>query len=742
MTELGAPAVTPRLRKLSVTLWIDPNATTFKGEGVYDLQWGDRSAAIEALRLRATGLRIQHARLLLGGRHHPLVISAEGDERVLSAAEPIAPEPGPMRLQLRWTGMLQARPDGIFQGQVDGRAHVIFRSSRHGPLPFPCAVDAHQATSLTLSLHVPMGSVAVANARLLDRRGTDASICWRFATTSPLSSAALGFAVGPFSVEDGPSDPLPLRAYGMQVPWSTIQRELAVLSSRCRRPWPDPILNVIAVPDLPTPTHTAAGMIFVQPQARLTRADWRLALARGWFGRLVVFADPAHAESCARALAHPADTAEHSDWFASLDPLEGALAALSEADRSTAFATCVRRGAHGVCTPADLIRGIPTADGRAAVQTAFEEPSGARMDIDHVAPETLVICQTPCQPDSTRQLRLVLGRGAADTPFACFARGPRTAVQLPFAPDWIRAAAHSGWTVRLPESALQAPPHSTLPRMLWAHFEGGVIEADQLFDRLVACLRADDLRTVHPAALYLKRMADQLVPHSHRAAFMASLADTLDAVLARPLDASLRAAVLLLRVHAPDPSFAQALRAQTEERLNDAPIADLPAVVASTGDPSLFDAILDVLTRTPIGPRHAVLVRALGHFTDPVLMEKAVMRFHTPALRASDLMRLLEPITRHRPGRDVVRRLIESQLTAWARKVDHETWIRVPFLAVGTRTASERSAWATVFATGPLRARDFAPAVRRVLPIIDRHIQLGARASSPLRARLSDIQLS
>jgi hypothetical protein len=111
-------------------------------------------------------------------------------------------------------------------------------------------------------------------------------------------------------------------------------------------------------------------------------------------------------------------------------------------------------------------------------------------------------------------------------------------------------------------------------------------------------------------------------------------------------------------------------------------------------------------------------------------------------MRGPDLMRLLTPITRHRTGRDAVRRLITTHHAIWARKVDRATLDQLPLLARGARTASERSAWATAFATGPLRARRFALNVQQVLRDIDARIRLASRASSPLRTRLSAIQPS
>lgn len=730
----NAAAVT----KLAVTVWIDPNAATFTGSGTYDLRLP--AGPVDALVLRGRGLRIDHATALIDGRQQALAVELIDDALTLRPAAPLPDTTTAVRLHLRWTGALQTRAEGVFTTRIGGKAHVFFWPSAHGPLPFPCPADPQQAASLSLSLHVPMGCVAVANTRALDRRGADASICWRFATSAPLPTTAMGFAVGPLNLITGPDGAVPLRCFGATAPppWSVIRAALADHAQTCGRPWPDPLLNVVIAPDLPTPTRTAAGLIFVQPEAVGDPDAWRIALARGWFGRLVRFADPALAEACAQALAAP-DALEVDDPTG----LRAALAALSPADRAAVLAGCVRRGAHGPCRLDRIHTHARTADARDAIQTALRAPATG-IFVDQAAPDVLRL-RVDAALNGARLIRLQMGAEATVMPFVGVLRGAEGRFALPFAPAWLQPTPCQLNRCRLTRPALEAvlrAPQATrwpLPALLWRHFEWGVIEADTLLDQLLTLLAEPTPRALRQTAIHLARFADQLVPTSHHAALMRCLAQRIDPLLTPDLDPTTRAALLALRVRAPHAALALNLRAEAEASLEDstADLHALPWAAASTGDAALFDAIVAAL---PTDPRHGALVRALGHFTDPALIDRAVGLLNTPGMRAPDLMRLLRPIARGRAGRDRLRALIEQHHAHWLRMVDHSTLSRLPDLAAGARTASERSAWATAFATGALRAPHFAARARRALTIIDTRIRLGARASAPLRARLSVIQ--
>jgi hypothetical protein len=397
---------------------------------------------------------------------------------------------------------------------------------------------------------------------------------------------------------------------------------------------------VVIAPDLCVPTRTTAGLIFAQPATfEQPPAVWRAALARTWFGRLVVFANATHAEACAGALVdHLADP---TSLARPLDPVRAALAALPAPMRATALAGCVRRGAHGPCTPQDLLRGMVDGDARAALQSAFDDPGTTRVDLDTPEPARLQLDQMQADADiprsetSTRRVRLWLGRHGQAYAFECVARGPRTHVPLPFAPDWIQP---DDPAVRLPAQALHAvfaapdAHHPSLPSLAWRHFEWGVSEADALLDQLLGLMEHDDPPVVLPAAHHLRRMGDELVPKGQRDAFMICVGRAIDAVFARmkTIEPPLRDALLALRVHAPHPTLARELRADAMANLRaGAPPRDLRWAVECTGDAALFDAIVSGLDQTH-RPR---LIEALGHFTDPALIERAILLYDTPRMR-------------------------------------------------------------------------------------------------------------
>jgi alanyl aminopeptidase len=169
-------------------------------------------------------------------------------------------EPGPATLAIEFAGTLQAVETlGLFR-QKDGDDWYAFTQfeTTDASRAFPCFDDPRWKTPWDLTLRVPRDSLAVANtAQVEESLGEDGLKTVRFATSQPLPTYLVAFAVGPFGVVDAgktrsgaPVRILTLRGdeAGARYPAEVTARIVGILEDYLGVPYAYDKLDSIAVP--------------------------------------------------------------------------------------------------------------------------------------------------------------------------------------------------------------------------------------------------------------------------------------------------------------------------------------------------------------------------------------------------------------------------------------------------------------------------------------------------------------
>lgn len=787
-----APGHAPQVNHLAVTLWLDPHQRQFRGELVAELIL---ETATRTLPMRAEGLRFSECHARIDGQRIRLSARPGSDASLLLIArEPL--RAGEAHLHLAWSGTINERPEGLWRAAFGARSALVGWLDGEGAYRvLPCIDAPHHRACHTLTLHVPVGLGVVATSRLLERRSVGTEVCWRFATTPPIPTRALGFAVGAFEVEEGPRSPTPIRilsprgALGDARLGEPLAARLATLEALFAHRHAYGKLDLLVVPGLPRATISLPGLVMCRPAA-LTPEALAKALARSWTTLLVspsaedgwlgealaavaarqvtpdaaLTVDATAARRTALALDGLPEPAPHP--FRDVLLLEMIARQMGDAGFTEALRRFVRRHAHHSAGRAEWIAALRDPLGAAIAEDLLGRPGLLLVEGRLIAPHRLQLTQTRHgELDGpltgfTLPVCLRIGRGDEAVGLDCVLRGPVTTLELPFAPEWVHlnadqagyyrwigAAEHLERLCGAARRHLGLADRVGLPDDLHAHFERRALAADQLLDGLLHLLDdpADPVRIA--ALVQLQVIARRLVPESHRAAFAELIQLRLQALVAALFDApdadpALGQAALGLLAAIGCPSLRHRLLAQAERALTDptwrpAWAAVVLPLATAWADARLFDRLLGALHAEPPPERRAVLIRALGGCADPLLAQQALEVLPRRALQGPELLDLLRPMARHRGQRDQIRRFLEQHFEALLARYGAGILTRLPELARDVHTASERSAWATTFTSPRLRPPGMAPAVRRMLAIIDRNLRQAADASVPLRARLS-----
>jgi alanyl aminopeptidase len=297
-----------------VGLTVDPTLAQFSGEVSIDLAL---DVATETIYLHAKDITASQV-TLVGANGEPLSGTLEAIDKSGLAAlrfkQPVGP--GPVRLDITYTAPFAQGLRGLYRTQFEGKAYAFTQlEAISARLMFPSFDEPRFKTPFDVRLKVKKGDVAIANARLLERKSVDANFDEvTFATTPPLPSYLLAVAVGPFDVVDGPmltktalrDHDVPLRGVAAQGKGNELGHALSTtpamvneLESYFGIAYPYDKLDLIAVPDFGSGAMENAGAItfrdtilLVKPNAAESQKR-SLAyinaheLAHQWFGDLV-----------------------------------------------------------------------------------------------------------------------------------------------------------------------------------------------------------------------------------------------------------------------------------------------------------------------------------------------------------------------------------------------------------------------------------------------------------------------
>jgi alanyl aminopeptidase len=293
-------------------LGIDPHAERFRGEARIRV---DLARSVDRLQLHARHLAIERtAATDAAGRAIAATSVALDDDRIEVRFAHALPA-GPIELAFTYAAPFGRRLEGVYKAQVGGDAYVVTQLQPLGArLAFPGFDEPRFKTPFDLSLTVPKADVAVANARLVRTEADADHKTLTFATTRPLPTYLVAFAVGPWDVVEAPplpatalrASPVPLRAFGPRGSAGQLGAALRDVPGLVRfyedytaQPYPFDKLDLLGAPDFGAGAMENAGLIVYRdaylladakaPPARLRSLfDFSAhEIAHQWYGNLV-----------------------------------------------------------------------------------------------------------------------------------------------------------------------------------------------------------------------------------------------------------------------------------------------------------------------------------------------------------------------------------------------------------------------------------------------------------------------
>lgn len=312
----GAPierlsdAVTPLHYTLHLN--VDPRAERFRGQARIRI---DLARPTDRLWLHARHLAIAKTEATDADGHAvPASSVALDDDRVEVRFARTLPA-RPIELAFTYEAPFGSRLEGVYKVQAGGDAYVVTQLQPLGArLAFPSFDEPRFKTPFDVSLTVPKADVAVANARLVRTQTSADAKTLTFATTRPLPTYLVAFAVGPWAVVEAPplpadalrKEPVPLRAFGPRGSAGQLGAALRIAPELVKfyedytaQPYPFDKLDLLGAPDFGAGAMENAGLIvyrdaFLFADANAPAARHRSLfdfsaheIAHQWYGNLV-----------------------------------------------------------------------------------------------------------------------------------------------------------------------------------------------------------------------------------------------------------------------------------------------------------------------------------------------------------------------------------------------------------------------------------------------------------------------
>ncbi|MEC7524460.1 MAG: M1 family metallopeptidase [Myxococcota bacterium] len=304
--------------RYSLSLAIDPRRERFTGVAEITVRLPRR---MDRVFLHGEGLDVRDAAVVPAGRD---AIEAQwevvSEERQLAAIVPARPVgPGNVRLRITYGADFDRTLEGLYRVEQGEHAYAFTQMEPLGARKaFPSFDEPSFKTPYDVTLVVPAEMTAIANARELNAEETTGGMRRvRFATTEPLPTYLVAFAVGPFDVVEGEavatsdvrSRPVPLRGVAPAGQGEQLAHALehtgailTALETYFGIPYPYDKLDVIAVPDFAAGAMENPGAVTFRDSLLLLGEDAPIRQQRGfayvmahelahqWFGNLVTTA--------------------------------------------------------------------------------------------------------------------------------------------------------------------------------------------------------------------------------------------------------------------------------------------------------------------------------------------------------------------------------------------------------------------------------------------------------------------
>jgi alanyl aminopeptidase len=301
-------------RHYALKFKVDPREDRFSGETHIAVKL---ARPADRVFLHAQNIDIAKTTVTARGVPHAATAIAQADAGVLEVRFGTTLAAGDIDLAFEYTAPFNGKLEGLYKVKVGDDAYAVTQmepiSARRA---FPGFDEPRFKVPFDIELTVPSGEVAVANTRqTAEKKSSDGQ--WKtltFATTKPLPTYLVAFAVGPWDVVDAPpvpandvrSNPLPLRGIaprgkGKKLAWVLGETPgvIGFYEEYTHQPYPFDKLDLLGAPDFSAGAMENAGLIVYRDALLLiddsTPADRYRAvfnvnaheIAHQWYGDLV-----------------------------------------------------------------------------------------------------------------------------------------------------------------------------------------------------------------------------------------------------------------------------------------------------------------------------------------------------------------------------------------------------------------------------------------------------------------------
>jgi alanyl aminopeptidase len=309
----------PTRERLALT--VDPEAERFGGTATIDVTL-DRPR--DVLWLHGRGLSVTSCELALPGGEQVAATWSEVDPSGVARVSLAHAVSGNATLTLVYDAPYDASLVGVYRASAGARAgaHAVFSKFEaiYARRAFPCWDEPSFKVPFDVTLTVPAGAVALGNMPIASTAAAASGAqVVTFATTPPLPTYLVAFAVGPFasvaasvppSTAPARSGALPLNVIALRgreqtAAFAAAESPALVANEEAYYgvPFPYPKLDMLAVPDFQSGAMENAGLITFRDSALLVDpktatlgqrigVDGTVAheVAHQWFGDLVTMA--------------------------------------------------------------------------------------------------------------------------------------------------------------------------------------------------------------------------------------------------------------------------------------------------------------------------------------------------------------------------------------------------------------------------------------------------------------------
>ena len=294
----------------ALNLSVDPAKERFTGTATIRTEVTEKTFHLV---MHARDIRVTSAIAKAGGAAYPAATTlrlAHGgqvpDELVLTFEKPLLP--GPVTLEIAYEAPFSLDLSGLYRLKEQERWYAFTQfEATDARRAFPCFDEPGFKTTFDVTLSVPKGMIAVANAPEVSRKDEGEKTTFVFDQTQPLPSYLVAFAVGDLEIRQGPKAPIPIRlisAKGKSALGGMAIDATAALVDKLGEyfdyKYPYAKLDIVAVPDFAAGAMENPGLITFREElllldpAHASSASRRgqamviaHELAHQWFGDLV-----------------------------------------------------------------------------------------------------------------------------------------------------------------------------------------------------------------------------------------------------------------------------------------------------------------------------------------------------------------------------------------------------------------------------------------------------------------------